>query len=265
MTDPYDRTIAIPTAPNLRDLGGLPTDAGQVARGRVYRSAGLGALSDADRPRFAGLGIGTVYDLRTADEDAASPDRTPDGTRRVALDVLADSSTSIAAGLGQFADDPRGFADSLAGGQAQKLFEETYRDLIRLPSAQRSYRSFFLDLGDADRTGAALFHCTTGKDRTGWAAASLLLLLGAAEEVVYQDYLRTNTDLLPALEPMMQHAEAHGVDRAVLLPVLGVREEYLHAALTQMQEQYGDIHGYATAGLGLEEADVDRLRTRLVG
>ena len=264
MTDPYDRTIPIPTAPNLRDLGGLPTDSGKIARGRVFRSAGLGALSDADLPRFAGLGIGTVYDLRTVDENAASPDRIPDGTRQVPLDVLADSSTSIAASLGEFADDPRAFADSLAGGRAQQLFEDTYRDLIRLPSAQRSYRSFFLDLADEERPGAALFHCTTGKDRTGWAAASLLLLLGVAEEIVYEDYLQTNTDLLPALEPMIRNAEAHGVDREVLLPVLGVREEYLAAALTQMRERYSDIHGYAMVCLGLGEGDLERLRARFV-
>lgn len=79
-----------------------------------------------------------------------------------ALDVLADSSNSVAASLGEFSTNPQAFADSLSGGRAELLFEETYRDFVRLPSALSSYRSFYLGLIDADRHGAALFHCTTG-------------------------------------------------------------------------------------------------------
>ena len=51
--------------------------------------------------------------------------------------------------------------------------------------------SCFVDLGK-ERNLPALFHCTTGKDRTGWAAAALLSLLGVPEDVIFQDYLRSN-------------------------------------------------------------------------
>ncbi len=260
MNTSHTRTVPIATAPNLRDLGGLPSAHGEVRRGRVYRSAALSSLADADQQRFAALGIRTVYDLRTADEAAATPDRLPDEVDVTSLDVLADSTTSVAAGLGQLAADPHAFAASLAGGRAQQLFEETYRDFVRLPSALRAYRAFFASLLDEDRHGAALFHCTTGKDRTGWAAATLLTLLGVGEGDVYQDYLQTNADLLPALEPVLQRAEAQGVDRELLLPVLGVRESYLAAAFTQMREQFGGIQGYAREGLGLSARDERRLR-----
>ncbi|MFB7845175.1 tyrosine-protein phosphatase [Microbacterium sp. NPDC056052] len=260
MNTSHTRTVPIATAPNLRDLGGLPSTAGEVRRGRVYRSAALSSLTDADEQRFAALGIRTVYDLRTAEEATASRDRLPEGVDTVTLDVLADSSTSVAASLGQLAADPQAFAASLAGGRAQQLFEETYRDFVRLPSALRAYRAFYASLLDEDRHGGALFHCTTGKDRTGWAAATLLTLLGVSEDDVYDDYLQTNTDLLPALEPVLQRAETQGVDRDVLLPVLGVRESYLAAAFTQMREQFGSIQGYAREGLGLSTRDERRLR-----
>lgn len=260
MNDPYDRKVSIASAPNLRDLGGIPATNGNVKRGMVYRSATLASLTSADQAGFTALGIDTVYDLRTADEAVASPDRLPASTGRVNLDVLADSSTSVAASLGEFATNPQAFAASLAGGRAERLFEESYRDFVRLPSALNAYRSFYLGLLDTERQGAALFHCTTGKDRTGWAAASLLTLLGASEADVYDDYLQTNTDLLPALEPQLQQAEAHGVDRELLLPVFGVRENYLAAAFAQMHEQFGGIQEYASAGLGLSARDQNRLR-----
>ena len=131
---------------------------------------------------------------------------------------------------------------------------------MRLPSALRAYRAFYRSLLDEDRHGAALFHCTTGKDRTGWAAATLLTLLGVSEADVYDDYLQTNVDLLPALEPVLQRAEAQGVERELLLPVLGVRESYLAAAFAQMREQFGSIQEYAHEGLGLSAGDERRLR-----
>ncbi|MFC4224359.1 tyrosine-protein phosphatase [Lysinibacter cavernae] len=258
----HNRHILIPSAPNLRDLGGLPTTDGPVKQGVIYRSATLSSLSDADMAQFSDLGVQTVYDLRTADEVAASPDHLPEGVNSVELDVLADSSLSVAANLGDLKNDPQALASALSGGQAERLFEETYRDLVRLPSALNSYRCFYLGLLDESREGAALFHCTTGKDRTGWAAASLLGLLGVDKEDIYADYLQTNTDLLPALEPLLQQVEARGVDREVLMPVLGVRESYLDAAFTQLREQFGTLEAYATEGLGLSQDDLGRLRLR---
>jgi protein-tyrosine phosphatase len=263
VNDAYRRTVSIASAPNLRDLGGMPSANGNVKRGVLYRSASLSSLTDTDQGWFSTLGIQTVYDLRTAAEAAESPDRLPAGTERINLDVLADASASIAASVGQLTTDPRTFVASLADGQAERLFEDSYRDFVRMPSALNAYRSLYLSLLDEDRQGAALFHCTTGKDRTGWAAASLLTLLGVSEADVYDDYLQTNTDLLPALEPVLQQAESHGVEREALMPVLGVRESYLAASFQQMHEQFGGIHEYATDGLGLSSGQLHGLRTIL--
>lgn len=251
------------SAPNLRDLGGIPTAAGPVRPGVLFRSASLASLTAADGARLAALGVARVYDLRTAAEASGAPDRLPAGLSLVPLDILADSSLSVAANLTDVAGDPGALAARLAGGDAERLFEETYRDLVRLPSAQRGYRALLLGLVDRAPAGATLFHCTTGKDRTGWAAALVLALLGAPEDRIYEDYLRTNTDLLPALEPVFARAEAQGVARAALLPVLGVQRNYLDAAFAQVTEQFGSVERYATEGLGLLPVQLSDLRERL--
>jgi protein-tyrosine phosphatase len=142
--------------------------------------------------------------------------------------------------------------------------QDSYRNIVSLPSALSAYRSFYLDLIDPARTGAALFHCTTGKDRTGWAAASLLLLLGVAEDDVRADYLETNTDLLPSLQPILDAAAEKGVDTALLLAVLGVRSDYLDAALDEVRTRYGSIEGYAHDGLGLTPEELRMLHDRFV-
>lgn len=258
------RRIELSSVPNLRDLGTLPVDGGTFRRGVVYRSTDLAGLSDADLPRYLELGVQTVFDLRTAGERTQAPDRLTSGEREVNLDVLADSVTDAAASLTGLLDDPAQTEQMLGNGKAVTLMIESYRNIIQLNSAISSYRSFFHDLADPAREGAALFHCTTGKDRTGWAAASLLTLLGADNDTIYADYLETNTDLAVATEPLMKKAEAKGISRDALEPVLGVRREYLDTAFQQVDDTYGSMDAYFHDGLGLTDDLEQTLRTRFV-
>lgn len=259
-----DRRIQLASVPNMRDLGGLRVAGGSVVRGQVIRSTELGDMSDADKPRFAALGVATVHDLRTAGESQQKPDRLPADTRLLLLDVLRDSKVDAAAGVSDLMRDPKALASTLGNGGAEKEMIESYRDLIRLPSALASYRSFYLDLARPERTGAALFHCTTGKDRTGWAAASLLWLLGADDRTVYADYLQTNTDLQPMIQPALAAAKKAGVDPKLLEPVLTVRRSYLDAAVAQMKADYGTFDQYLHKGLGLTDDTIAAIRKRLV-
>lgn len=265
MTDAIpDRRTPIASVPNMRDLGGLTTPSGVVRTDEVYRSTALSHLDETGRELFARLGITTVYDLRTTAERDAGPDAVAAGTTDVHLDVLADNSTSGAASVTDFVTNPDAVAESLGDGKGRELMIATYRDIVNLPSALTAYRSFYLSLLDEDRDGAALFHCTTGKDRTGWAAVSLLTLLGVDETEVRADYLETNTDLAPALKPLLEAASAKGVDPALLQPVLGVDDAYLDAALEEVDKRWGSIESYAVVGLGLGDDIATRLRERFV-
>jgi protein-tyrosine phosphatase len=255
-------SIPIAAVPNLRDLGGWPTTHGTVARGRLFRSAEFSDLAGDDLAAFAQLGIATVYDLRTRAERAAAANVVPAGVGYEVIDVLADADNQGPAMLMRVAADPRAAEEALGGGKAQALFEGAYRDLVLLPSAQQGYRRFLAELSDGAHL-PALFHCTTGKDRTGWAAATVLLLLGVSQDDVTQEFLLTNEQLAPAVEPIKQQFAALGGDPALLDPVLGVRREYLEAALAAMHEAFGDVEGYVTTGLGLEPGAVDRLREAL--
>ena len=256
--------LPIPTAPNLRDLGGWPTDGGgRVRRGLVFRSAELGRLSVADAGAVAALGITTVYDLRTTAERAQEPDRLPAGVDLVVLDVLADAGGDAAATLAELVADPASLRSALAGGGGARLLEDTYRSIVTLPSAVTAYRTLLGDLARADRR-PAVFHCTTGKDRTGWAAAVVLMLLGVPDGDVMADYLLTNDELLPQLAPVFDRFAAAGGDPAQLRPLLGVEPAYLATALAEMRERHGTVERYVTDGLGLPVATIDALRSALV-
>ena len=259
-----ERRIALATAANMRDLGGLGVDGGVFAPGQVFRSASLASLSNDDGQHFTSLGIAMVYDLRTSEERDTQPDRLPESARLVILDVLADARESVAATIGKLRTAPDSMNELLEAGTIQQMLTESYRDFARLPSATAAYRELFTSLADPRREGAALFHCTAGKDRTGWAAAALLMLLGADEHTVHTDYLQTNDDLLPTLEPLIMSAQAKGVDADLMRDAFGVRISYLEATLEEIDARYGTIERYFSAGLGLSTQTIDSMRERFV-
>ncbi len=255
--------IALATLPNLRDAGGWSTmDGRRVRRGLLYRSTALDRLDESDSAALARLGIRTVVDLRTEPEREARPDRVAPGVRVIVADVLADSQLAAPAQLKTFFSDPSAAAAFLETGRAEEALRSAYRESILLPSARAGYAAFMRAVLDTD--GAVLYHCTTGKDRTGWATAALLTLLGVHERDVYAEYLLTNEQLIPALEPLILRFEAAGVERRRLLPVLGVDRTYLDTAFDTVSEHYGTIERYVSDGLGIDSIEQKRLRAHLL-
>lgn len=252
--------IGIPTVPNLRDLGGWPTPRGAVARGLIFRCAEFSNLEGPDAEAFAALGIASVFDMRTVAEREQQPSVLPPGVRSVVVDILRDATGAAPAQLLAVLGDPKAAEAMLGDGKAIAMFETAYREIITLPSAREGYREFFTNIADPAYLPAA-FHCTTGKDRTGWGAAALLLLLGVSYEDVMTDYLLTNDQLLPFLQPLLDRFSSAGGVPALLMPVLGVRKEYLEAAMDEMTKTHGDIETYFTAGLGIDTDTIETLRS----
>lgn len=258
----------VPALPNLRDLGGWSTADGRTVRsGELFRSTDLRNVADDPQAALAVLDLRTIYDLRSAAEREALPDPAIAGVTEVPLDVLADDKQTIPGNLNKVLADPTivaQFTEQAAGKSTDFLAEYitgTYRSLVSMPSAKSSYRRFYLGLLGED-PAPALFHCTTGKDRTGWAAAAFLSLMGVDRDDVFHDYLQTNERLLPSLAPLFDEFADAGGDPEILRPVLGVRAEYLDTAFGEMEKEYGDVAGYFAQALGIDAAGQDRLRDR---
>ena len=67
-----------------------------------------------------------------------------------------------------------------------------YRQML---TGNKAFKELFRAL-EAGET-PILFHCTSGKDRTGVAAMLILLALGASDETICADYARTNSAAPP--------------------------------------------------------------------
>jgi len=257
---PTGQSLGIASVPNLRDLGGYTTsDGARVARGLLYRSNQLSGITADDMERLDSLKLRNAYDLRTAPERKARPEELPPGVNYVVLDVMADSPQSGPAMLEKLMKNTAQANAELGGGKVEKGFQQGYREFVSLPSAREGFGKLFTALGDREQL-PALFHCTTGKDRTGWAAAALLTLLGVPRDNVFEDYLRSNDYILPAYKEVIDGFVASGGDPAIPGAILGVKREYLDAAFDEMQTNYGTIEKYFAEGLGIDAAHQQAIR-----
>ncbi|MEV6162636.1 tyrosine-protein phosphatase [Streptomyces sp. NPDC052052] len=258
------RAVPASTVINLRDLGGIALGPGRRIRpGAVLRSGQLDGLDLARDAAVAAFGIRTVVDLRTADERAAAPDRLPPGARLFVADVLGDNPGVAPARLRALLADPVAAEQLLGSGKAEELFADTYRQMVLSPGAAAAYRAFIETAAD-DRARPVLFHCTAGKDRTGWATALLLMLVGAPRDVVRAEFLAVNPAVRGAYAPHVQGFLDAGGDPDIASAVIEVRPRYLDTALDAMEERWGGLDGYVRDGLRIPEAALERLRFGLV-
>jgi protein-tyrosine phosphatase len=256
--------MIIHSAPNLRDAGGYITHSGDRMRtGLLYRSEQLSRITDADLLALEKLGLKKIYDLRTQDERAEQPDRVPAGAQDVVVDVLADEKQAAPAELLHLLSNPQEANARLGGGKAVAMFTKGYIDIVSLPSARAGFAKMFTDLADASNL-PALFHCTTGKDRTGWASAALLTLCGVSRDDVMRDYLLSNDYILPEYQSLVDKYTGIGVEKDILLSILGVRSEYLEASFEEMRDKFGGIEDYFAQGLGIDPAGQQALREQFV-
>lgn len=243
-----DRLIELEGTVNFRDAGGYRTADGRwVKMGVVYRSDALDRLTDADLAKLKRLGVRADYDLRTTSERAAAPDRVPEGTRYVVANVLGDDSPV--------------FSMPTTAAEAERLMIDGEKAMVSGTPAKAAYSSVFADLADGDPAGT-LYHCTAGKDRTGWASAALLTALGVPRETVMRDYLASNdyraeadAATLAALPP----AQA-----AVYKPMLDVRPQYLDSGFDEVRRSHGSFAAYSKQALGLDARELRDLREELL-
>ncbi|MER5497595.1 tyrosine-protein phosphatase [Streptomyces sp. NPDC002561] len=258
------RAVPASTVLNLRDLGGIALGRGRRVRpGAVLRSGQLSGLDAAQDSEVAALGIRTVVDLRTADERSAAPDRLPPGARLFVADVLGDNPGVAPARLRALLADPVEAQRLLGGGKAEEMFAGTYRQMVLSPGAAAAHRAFVETVAD-DRARPVLFHCTAGKDRTGWAAALLLMMLGASREAVRAEFLAVNPVVRAAFAPYVRDFLDAGGDPEIASAISEVRPRYLDTALDAMDERWGGLEGYVRDGLRIPRAALERLLDGLV-
>ncbi len=230
---------------NFRDLGGKPSRFGGMVTPRTVFRAGLFSFvgSDASSHLVNELGVATVIDLRMDEElaehppppmYAQHPDLKPVHLPFFRREDLA--GTSI----------PRGYdLESWSSRYASNT------ELAGRHTAVRVYEELL-----ADDTAPTVFHCWSGKDRTGLTAAMLLDLLGVDDNAIGADYQQSMDWWLARLA-----IEELGEDEPP--ESYHTTSEVILLALNKLRHRFGNIVEMLLQS-GMEHDLPDRLRSALL-
>lgn len=234
-----ERNLPIAGGFNFRDLGGIRLKGDRrVKWGKLFRADELTHLTDEDIHYLGGIPITSVIDFRAESEIRRSPDKLP---------PTAQFTYPIAISPGAMR------TDGLQNGRGKNSFSDQMKQMNRLyvsdPACVRAYRVMFAIIQN-NLSAPLIFHCTAGKDRTGMAAALILLALGASEETVLDEYMISKARVADKYKHFVEK-----YPRAE--PIFTVKRSYLKAGLSQIKKEYGSITNFL---VGTLKADIPRLR-----
>lgn len=248
MSAPQSRHIALSGTTNFRDLGGYVGAGGRTVRWRtVFRSDHLAGLTPEGVAGLAALGVQQAVDFRGVQERAADSYAWP----HLAVEALTVEPTVVQKALGMLAA-----GGSLSVAETVEMMQATYRSFVG-DNAARFAEFFQLLLHTETPT---VFHCTAGKDRTGWAAALFLEALGVSRHDIEQDYLLTNRwyQRPAALKSRM----ASRIPQEVLDVVWRVQPEFLASAYAMVDQEFGGMPAYLQEVMQLDAVALQALRAR---
>jgi protein-tyrosine phosphatase len=232
---------------NFRDVGGYKTQDGKLIRqGLLFRSGDLSRLTPKDLAYLNSLGLVEIVDFRTAEESKQAPDRIP-------ASVKAYESIPVAAGELNM--------DSLMNGaknqpdKLKKFLVEANQSFV--DDSKPQFEEFFRILLSAK--GPLVFHCTAGKDRTGFATALFYEAMGVHRDIIVDDYMASSQFLRPLQQSARHFAKEKGIDPMAFDPLLTVKPEYLEAAFDLIDKRYGGVEAYLKSEL---KVDVAKLRAK---
>lgn len=249
LADSTVRLVHLQGAINFRDIGGYKTtDGREVKWNKVFRSAAINKLTDADMETIKDKRIYTVIDFRGTQEAAAAPDRLLPGADYT-LSPAGSDSLPTADQMAALIKEGN-FLDKMYGQASIQYFGDRYRPMFQK----------LLNLND---TAALLYHCTGGRDRTGMATALFLYTLGVPQQKIEEDFTASNVYLVPMMSRMMEPmAKSAGVDPEVVKKEMELRPELIHTFFNAIRAKYGSIENFMSKELGVGKKETAILRKK---
>jgi len=252
-----ERQIPLEGTPNFRDIGGYKTlDGRHVKWGHIYRSSKLSALSDSDISYIETLGNMLVCDFRKPLEREIEPSQLGNNHPHQIEDLPVTPGSSSS------------FMDNLHNGiiavdDSQSFMQSINRDFV-INQMNQYAKMFDLLLAHDSQL---LIHCASGKDRTGFAAALILDVLGVSEESIIYDYLLTNQYIpiekeIDRISSAFTDESGDAIADSVLRPLVEIKASYIQACFDEINQRFPSKQAFYAEALNLDGSKLLQLRER---
>jgi protein-tyrosine phosphatase len=246
---------------NFRDLGGYANEQGQQVKwGVLYRSGTFAHSSRADLQGLQQLQLATLIDFRSGGEKEEEPNQLPQPASFTVVEIptLDEGNKAL---VGEVME--RVESGNFDGFDPDHFMLTANRQFATEFTPQ--FRQFIHTVLDAGGKPVA-WHCSAGKDRTGFASAILLRVLGVPQETVMRDYMESKQHALEARKNQLLLLRVFKGEEAAdkLAIMMGVEEAWLRAAFEEIDARWGSFDNYVSEGLQLTDRDIAKLRNQLL-
>jgi protein-tyrosine phosphatase len=210
------------------------------------------------------VGVTTVIDLRIPDECSDHPDTKLKGTKYIWQPLLTTPSESVySEGTMRRLMKTESYRLKWEFEDADSYMLETYRSILFQKEPQESLKNFLNVAITQD--GCLLWHCTSGKDRSGICAMLLEGLLGVSDEDIVNDYMASRKCLRArytlnkvglAIVPVSLRF------KRILFCFMRTKISYIQTVLRELKVRYGGIIDYCKKELGITDGDIAILRQK---
>ena len=244
----YSRRYKMDSIHNLRDLGGYAAREGVTKFGVLFRSDLPWYLTEKDRLSIRELGVEVDLDLRDVEESVPMRDELQDdpGIEYIQIPMKNVRKAAARGHGGRSAFDPEFF------------WGEEY---IRMLEDNHSWAKFCVELL-AGTDKPLLFHCFTGKDRTGILAALVLGVCGVSEKDIAADYSLSQIYLSDVYSWMRENIDDFR-EAGEKSPFFSTDAANILALLEHLRREYGGVNGFLRQ-CGVGEDTMEMLCRRLV-
>jgi protein-tyrosine phosphatase len=247
---------------NFRDIGGVETADGRTLKtGVLYRSDELSRMTPRDLAKLQEFNIKVVCDLRAPRESQKKQPRFDQSIRLVNIPLVEQATNdALFTRKAMF-----GFLFSKTGDDKyMKFTRELYHHFAFGATAQVRE---VITLLSKEENLPAVIHCGMGKDRTGFLAAMIQLLVGVPYKTVMDEYLRTNDHIVTRYEravKVMRIMTLFQVSPERMRLMIRTQPDFLDDVHDAIVKRYGSIEAYLREACEITPDTQDALRNRLL-
>ena len=228
--------------------------------------------TDDDLQYLSSIPTAKVIDFRKDIEMNGKTDRMVPGAEYIRLEIDAsgkivsqatEDEKRLFTGNKQF-DVKKFMVMAAFNPMAQRIAQLMYPNLTNDPECREQFRQFFRLILETTH-GAILYHCTQGKDRTGFASALILAALGADRDTIVADFDATNRVYEADVRQCCQNVRLMGgkeIEIATVKSFLGANTDNFIKALESIDREFGTMEAYLKGPIGLTDQDILTLRER---
>lgn len=241
---------------NTRDIGDIRTQYKRKLKpGLLYRSDKLSYATNEDYNKLRSYGIRNIIDLRSDNEKKKEPNNLPTDFNYIEIPISIDKKILSEIKLN---------LTYSRYNNIENIMKRCNRDFV-----VKNSNDFTKVLNKIlELKSPILFHCSFGKDRTGFVTALIYYICNVPKDEIYYEYMLSNKYLKQNIDNqcinLKKILNIEFENPEYIYPLLLVRQEYLYESFNSAKNIYGSFSTFIREKMKFNDSKQYQLREFLL-